>query len=75
MNQAWKTLLEATGRNVEEIPAGWFTARDISFIRDEAARTSRDFIRKMMDKGKMECRYFYVENGMVKRKTPYYRMK
>ena len=71
---AWAAAL-ATPKEVDEVPEGWLTAKEISAKLGKATPTVGASLCRAVAEGRCERKTFRVTSGSVTRPIPHYRLK
>lgn len=75
MKNDWLKALQECKPDVEFVPTGWKTMRQISDETNTPLGTTEKKILHLMKNGKVEKKKFKVDLGSVIRPTPHYRLK
>jgi hypothetical protein len=71
---AWAAAL-ATPKQVDEVPEGWLTPKEIAAKLGKATPTVGAMLCRAVAEGRCERKTFRITSGSVTRPIPHYRLK
>ncbi len=71
----WCEILSQPTTPVEEVPAGWYTVKQLAKARGRSECNTSELVRRMVELGKAEKRQFTIRLAERVRPTAHYRLK
>lgn len=71
----WARVLRKAGNQVDDVPEGWETNRQIAEREGVATPTSTSQLRKAIEAGLVEVKTFKILTPAGARRVPHYRIK